>query len=62
MKCSSLNHYYAMNSVSHLCLDKVTFINVSNNALKTEVLWEMSPSCQGSLAEQHDIISQETSR
>jgi hypothetical protein len=61
MKCSSLNHFYAMNSVSHLCLDKVTFINVSNNALKTEVLWEMSPNCQGSLTQQH-IISQETSK
>jgi hypothetical protein len=60
MKCSSLNHFYAMNSVSHFCLDKVTFINVSNNALKTEVLWEMSPNCQGSLTHQH-IISHETS-
>ena len=60
MKCSSLNHFYAMNSASHLCLDKVTFINVSNYALKTEALWEMSPNCQGSLAQQH-IISQETS-
>jgi len=27
MKCDSLNHFYAVNSVSHLCVDKVTFIN-----------------------------------
>jgi len=35
MKCGSLNHFYAINSVSHLCLDKVTFISVSTNALNT---------------------------
>ena len=51
-----------MNSVSHFCLDKVTFINVNNNALKTKVLWEVSPNCQGSLARQHDIILHKTSR
>jgi hypothetical protein len=60
MKCSSLNHFHAINSASHLCLDKVMIIIVSKNALKTQVLWEVA-SCQGSLAQRHIIISQKTS-